>query len=104
MEKGHCHNGRQDFDHALLDDDDRDKFEAGDMCIVDLTDDDGPPKWGLAKITAVKPQTPQRSSISIGLGPTPKLRASPSGLMPQRTLTAETRTVLRSMYGKRQKP
>ena len=43
----------QDFDHALLDDDDRDKFEAGDMCIVDLTDDDGPPNWGLAKITAV---------------------------------------------------
>ena len=53
MEKGHCHNGRQDFDHALLDDDDRDKFEAGDMCIVDLTDDDGPPNFGLpvAKIT-----------------------------------------------------
>ena len=27
--------------------------------IVDLTDDDGPPKWGLAKITAVKPQNPK---------------------------------------------
>mmetsp|Transcript_8107 Transcript_8107/g.22791 ORF Transcript_8107/g.22791 Transcript_8107/m.22791 type:complete len:187 (-) Transcript_8107:300-860(-) len=49
----------QDFDHALLDDDDRDKFEAGDMCIVDLTDDDGTPNWGLAKISAVKPQNPK---------------------------------------------
>ena len=29
------------------------------MCIVDLTDDDGPPKWGLAKITAVNPQNPK---------------------------------------------
>jgi hypothetical protein len=49
----------QDFDHALLDDDDRDKFEAGDMCIVDLTEDDGTPNWGLAKINDVKPQNPK---------------------------------------------
>ena len=28
------------------------------MCIVDLTEDDGTPNWGLAKITAVKPQNP----------------------------------------------
>ena len=27
--------------------------DRGDTCIVDLTDDDGPPNWGLAKITAV---------------------------------------------------
>ena len=43
----------QDFDHALLDDNDRDKFEAGDMCIVDLTDEGESPHFGLAKITAV---------------------------------------------------
>ena len=54
------------------------------------------------KLPLLNPKTPKRNSISIGLGPTPKLRASPNELMPQHTLTAKT--ILRSISGKRQKP